>query len=171
MVWPTEKSPRCKDPKAPQCHIIMYILYLVYKNDISLMYVKRNNRLYFKVVHSVHCSDDLFTFHYCWTSRPALGPTQPLIQWVPRFFPACKAAQGVILTTHLPLALMLRTSAPHICFHVINRDNLHLPSLWMCRSLFIQIYSKRSKIKMRRILNSSCTKLTVNMSYSPHSSV
>jgi hypothetical protein len=44
-------------------------------------------------------------------SRPALGPTQPLIQWVPGFLSlGIKRGRGVTLTTHPHLVLRWRTS-------------------------------------------------------------
>ena len=33
-------------------------------------------------------------------SRPALGPTQPPVQWIPRSFPEVKSGRGVTLTPH-----------------------------------------------------------------------
>jgi len=33
-------------------------------------------------------------------SIPALGPTQPPVQWVPSFFPGVKSGRGVTLTPH-----------------------------------------------------------------------
>jgi len=33
-------------------------------------------------------------------SRPALGPTQPPVQWVPGFSPGVKCGRGVTLTPH-----------------------------------------------------------------------
>jgi hypothetical protein len=56
-------------------------------------------------------------------SRPALGPTQPPIQWVPRVLsPGVKRGRSVMLTTHphlVPRLSMSRsyTSSPPMCLH------------------------------------------------------
>jgi hypothetical protein len=56
-------------------------------------------------------------------SRPALGPTQPPIQWVPGVLsPGVKRGRGVTLTTRPHLVPRLRTSrsytsSPPMCLH------------------------------------------------------
>jgi hypothetical protein len=44
------------------------------------------------------------------TSRPSLWPIQPRVQWSPDLFPRGKAAGGVMFTTHLHLAPILKLS-------------------------------------------------------------
>jgi hypothetical protein len=48
------------------------------------------------------------------TSRPALGPTQLSIQWVPRAVSLGQSGRGVKLITHLYLVLRLRMVALHV---------------------------------------------------------
>jgi hypothetical protein len=61
-------------------------------------------------------------------SRPALGPTQSPIQWVPGVLsPAVKLGRGVTLTTHPHLVPRLRmsrsyTSSPPMCLRGVWRD-------------------------------------------------
>jgi hypothetical protein len=51
-------------------------------------------------------------------SRPALGPTQPPIQWVPgALSPGVKRGRGVMLTTHPLIVPWLRKSRSYISSH------------------------------------------------------
>jgi hypothetical protein len=51
-------------------------------------------------------------------SRPALGPTQPPLQWVPRVLsPGVKRSRGVMLTIHPHLVPRLRMSRSYTSSH------------------------------------------------------
>jgi hypothetical protein len=64
-------------------------------------------------------------FPLAFVSRPALGPTQPPVQWVPKvFLPGAKRSRGVTLSAHPNLVLRLRmsrnyTSCPPKHLHVM----------------------------------------------------
>jgi hypothetical protein len=56
-----------------------------------------------------------------------LGPTQPLIQWIPEFFPGVKRP-GHQVDHSPPSSTVVKsewsyTSTPHIYLHRMNRDN------------------------------------------------
>jgi len=144
-IW---EKPKCKALTAPRCHILTYILNLFYVNDISLIYVKRNNVIIYSPLY-IQTGSGAHPASYSVRTK--------VLSWV------C-SGRGITLITRRRLPPGLRTVTPPKCFHGTT-------SPWMCRSLFIQTNSERSKIKMRRIRNSTYTKLTVNTSYSPHSSV
>jgi hypothetical protein len=63
----------------------------------------RSNRMSLRIFRTA-----LIRMYIHTASIPALEPTQPPIQWVPRYFPRVYSGRGVNLTTHLHLAPRLR---------------------------------------------------------------
>jgi hypothetical protein len=55
----------------------------------------------------------IFFFHL---SRPALGPTQPSVQWVPALFPGIKAAMSYLNNPHPPSAQVKERVDQYVCF-------------------------------------------------------
>jgi hypothetical protein len=62
-------------------------------------------------------------------SRPALGSTQPPIQWVPGLSPGVKSGRGVAFTTHPHLAPRLKKeysyTSPHRDLHGLLQGELY----------------------------------------------
>jgi hypothetical protein len=158
IVWPSEKSPRCKDLKTPQVsHYYLYFESLLWEwYLINICQKKQRMISYSPLLLYIQTGSGAHPASYSTSTK--------VLFWV------C-SSRGVTLITRHHLPPGLRTFAPPKCFHGINRDILHISSPWMCRNLFIQTNSEISKIKIRRICNRTYTKLTVNTFYSPHSSV
>ena len=62
-------------------------------------------------------------FFFFKTSRPALQPIRPPIQWVPEFFLGVKVTTSMKLTTHLHLVARLKMSGSVL--HLYDRPSWH----------------------------------------------
>jgi hypothetical protein len=88
-------------------------------------------------LHFSHGSQPQKMFWYLWViaSRPALGPTQPPILWVPRGLSlGVKCGRGVTLTTHphlVPRLWISRTSSPPCAYMACSGTALLLLYLWI----------------------------------------
>jgi hypothetical protein len=70
-------------------------------------------------------------FFFSPKSKPALGLTQPPIQWVPEFFTAEQSGRGIKLTAHLVLRLTMSGDihpqpSSHVCRCGLETDNFIL---------------------------------------------
>ena len=96
-------------------------------------------------------------------SRPALGPTQPPVQWIPGFSPGVKSGRGVMLTPHSLL----------ISWSWKGRAILLLP-LWAVQP--VQSLSACTRVHFTFILTTIqikyiwifCTQISVHVSYSQY---
>ena len=109
-------------------------------------------------------------------SQRTLGPTQPLIQCIPGFFPWGLSGEGVQLTTtHLQLVLRLRmigaiTLLPLCAFMAWPGPTLPVPFTYSltkssylcseeCLAILIYMYSKHYNAHLRRPLCPVCYKI------------
>jgi hypothetical protein len=89
------------------------------------------------------------------TSRPALRPTQTVIQLVPRFFPGEENGGGTKLTAHLYLLPRLRLSGtipliPVRAFTVWIRKKIYLSNQNVCWRLVTRMQDKIAIVVQRQ---------------------
>jgi hypothetical protein len=86
-------------------------------------------------------------FLFSKTFRPALGPTQPPIKWIPGFFAGVKHL-GYEVDRSPPFSAEVKNewsyiSTPHICLHGMERDNFNFDGFCHeARNLNISVFNQ-----------------------------